>query len=384
MRIDDIRTQRSQYRSTYYYGQARPAARTASQSRQTSAAPAPYTTPTHTAQPTYARSAQKRRRSPAGGIIVTILVLACAGVAFQVFRPAQAKEKASQKPANNTPSQSATLAASNGTAKPTEQDTPPAPAAPAVETITRDAMTAAINGVIAKYPGLDVSATIIDLTDQTTTHYGTSAAFTAASTGKLITAAAFLSRVESGAATLTQPIGGKAASEQLKTMIVDSDNAAWEALNLHVTYAALGTYAQSIGIPDYNVNKNTITTASLAKLLVDLKGGKLLNQEHTQLLLGHMKNANRTDYILEALPKEGLTVYHKAGWLDVRSNDAAIIDNGTRPYVLVIFTKNRAAGDEPTRKAIIHQITAATVEHFIGKQTAPTTNSPSASAAPAP
>jgi hypothetical protein len=51
----------------------------------------------------------------------------------------------------------------------------------------------------------------------------------------------------------------------------------------------------------------------------------------------------------------GVKVYHKAGWLDDRVHDAAIIDNGKHPYVLVIFTKD-ISGDY--NAAIGHKIYA--------------------------
>lgn len=240
-----------------------------------------------------------------------------------------------------------------------------APAPEPVKAIDFTLMNATINAQVAKYPTMDIGVAVIDLKTGDAVYNGVQSPFVAASTAKLITAIAFLHDVEQGKASLTQRVGSRSAQEALKTMIIDSDNAAWNDFNNGVlSHSELAAYASSIGVSDYDPEKNTITPRSVGQLLNSFYGKKLLNQEHTDLLLSYMLQAKEVDYITNNVPT-GTKVYHKPGFLDDRVHDAAIVDNGKRPYVLVIFSKarkgsyNTQAGSE-----LFKQITLATTQAF--------------------
>jgi beta-lactamase class A len=228
------------------------------------------------------------------------------------------------------------------------------------------AMTAKINGVLAANPNMDIGVSIQDLNSGKQYDLGEDAAFVAASTAKVLTANLFLSRVESGQYNLNQTVGGQTASAQLQAMIVDSDNDAWHALNDLMGHPALLSYAQKIGLKNYDPDKNTLTVSDITTLLAKLYKKQLLNKTNTDLLLGYMKQANEDSYIVADVPN-GVTVYHKAGWLDDRVHDAAIIDNGKHPYVLTIFTKTMDKSDYPGDQGhqIFADITAATTAAFL-------------------
>ena len=252
----------------------------------------------------------------------------------------------------------------------TEEKQPEAadvPAKPAKTTTTDEQMATAINAAIAAHQSVTTSVTVIDITSGTPYYYGTAkeTPYVAASVGKLITAAMYLHLVDTGERSLTQTIRDASASELLTRMLEQSDNAAWDALNTNLTWNGLAAYTTSIGANTYKPADNTIAPYQIAELLAKLYSKKLLSAESTQFMLDRMKNANRTQDIKAAVP-QNVTVYHKAGWLEDREHDTAIIDDGYDPYVLVIFTKSDPGISVSTRNDTIQQITKATVDRFVG------------------
>ncbi len=235
-----------------------------------------------------------------------------------------------------------------------------------VQKLDFTSMNTAINAEIQKYPYMDIGVAIIDIKTGDSQTYGVQNPFVAASTAKLLTAIAYLHDVEQGKATLAQSVGTRTAQDALKAMIIDSDNEAWNDFNNGVmSHAELAQYANSIGIANYNPDTNTITPASVATLLSDLYQHKLINKEHTDLLLSYMAQAKEVEFITNTI-SAGIKVYHKPGYLADRVHDAAIIDDGKRPYVLVIFSKSRSAGyDMSLGATLFKQITLATTGTFV-------------------
>lgn len=210
-----------------------------------------------------------------------------------------------------------------------------------VKPLDHSVMANEINAVISKYPRMDIGVSWVDIKTGETGDYGVQVPFVAASTAKLLTATAFLHEVESGNAKLTDQVGSRTAQAALEAMIVKSDNAAWHDFNNSVmSHEELAAYAQKIGFTDYDPERNTVTPANLAKLLANFYQKRLLNDEHTNLLLSYMQRAELVPYISDVAPA-GVKVYHKPGYLTDRVHDATIIDDGDRPYVLVVFTKSR-------------------------------------------
>jgi beta-lactamase class A len=235
---------------------------------------------------------------------------------------------------------------------------------PTLPTIDQTKLAAQINQAINS-SSLEVGVSIIDLTNNTRYDYGLGdTEYIAASTTKLLSAALFLHDVETGHASLSQPLGSSTAQAEMQRMIVISDDTAWEDFNNLLGHPALLQYAHSLGMNSYNPDNNLITSDDLALLLSDLYKGKLLNSAHTNLLLGYMSKADYTQYIGGVIP-QGVKFYHKIGFLDDRVMDAAIIDNGKHPYVLIIFTKEPSgAYNQTAGLQTFHNITAATLSAF--------------------
>lgn len=221
-----------------------------------------------------------------------------------------------------------------------------------------------IKKIIESYPALQISVTYTDIQTSTTVKEGLNEPYNAASTTKLLTAVLFLQEVEGGKYSLETPVGGVTAKEQLRKMIEVSDNVSWQAFNSLLTGQALDRFAQDTGLLKYDSRTNVATPSDIALLLGKLYKNQLLNQENTQLLLSHMQRASESQYIPTALPA-GTKVYHKAGYLADRAHDAAIIDNGERPFVLVIFTKSNGNYDFVLGQKIMHEITGAIWPSYI-------------------
>jgi beta-lactamase class A len=230
--------------------------------------------------------------------------------------------------------------------------------------IDQVALASHINQVI-NGSSLEIGVSIIDLTDNQRYDYGLGdTEYIAASTTKILSACLFLHDVELGQANLSQPLGDSTAQAEMQKMIVISDDTAWEDFNDLLGHPALETYAQNLGMNSYDPDDNFITSDDLALLLSSLYQGKLLDKQHTNLLLSYMAQADYAQYIGGVIPK-GVKFYHKIGFLDDRLMDAAIIDNGKHPYVLVVFTKDPSGSYNDTEGLqVFHSITDATLTAF--------------------
>ncbi len=243
-------------------------------------------------------------------------------------------------------------------------DTDSTPQEKIVDTST---MSDEIQSIIDENPSLQIAVAITDLTNGKTYSVGTTAGFKAASITKLITAAAYLHLTEKGDLSLTQTISVISANTLLQRMIVNSDNTSWHTLNTKITSNTLEDYAAQIGITSYSADTNTIKAEDINILLSKLYSKDLLNDENTDLLLSYMKNSTQTNYIVDNASSYS-TVYHKAGWLEDRVHDTAIIDDGSHPYALTIFTKSTGAYDAAAGQAIFKAITDSTIKAFITSQ----------------
>jgi beta-lactamase class A len=78
-----------------------------------------------------------------------------------------------------------------------------------------------------------------------------------------------------------------------------------------------------------------------------------------------MKDSEEERQFIRNYVEPETTVYHKAGWLADRAHDTAIIENGDRPLVLVIFTKKRFGPyDFDKGQKVFQQLTSASMEVF--------------------
>jgi beta-lactamase class A len=217
--------------------------------------------------------------------------------------------------------------------------------------------------IINQYASTQVSVAVSDTSSNTSMTAGESVAFYAASTAKVISASAYMHRVEQGNASLDTIIQGSSAQSLLQRMLTNSDNTAWAAINAYIGKDTLQLYATSIGLSNYDAYENTLTAADQAQLLSLLARGSLMNDQHRQLLYSFMQHTNNDELIPAAVPT-GATVYHKYGYLDSNLHDSAVIEYAGKTYVLVIFTKGSTGdlSDYGTRVTLFHTITTAVTD----------------------
>lgn len=222
----------------------------------------------------------------------------------------------------------------------------------------------AVQSAAENYPSVQTGVSYIDLDTGEQTDAGETAAFTAASTTKVLTAAAYMHLVEDGQARLDTIIGGSTAQQLIQRMLNISDNSAWSTLNDYIGHTALQQYAISYGLSSYDVNSNTITAHDQAQLLAKLYKNQLTTSSHTKILLSYMQDTNNEDLIPAALPAQA-TVYHKYGYLGGELHDSAIISYQGHTFALVIFTKNNngTLDDYNERTTLFHAITTAALSY---------------------
>jgi len=222
----------------------------------------------------------------------------------------------------------------------------------------KQTMIESIQAIATNYPSVETSVSVIDLNSGEQTDIGENAAFTAASTTKVLTAAAYMQLIDQGKASLQTTISGASAKNLLQRMLNMSDNTAWAALNDYIGKASLQTYADSLGLTSYAAATNTITAHDEAQLMAKLYKNELTTAAHTQLLFSYMHNTNNEDLIPAAMPTDA-TIYHKYGYLGGELHDAAVVTYQGHHFVLVIFTKNSTGtlDDYTERTQLFHSIT---------------------------
>lgn len=224
-------------------------------------------------------------------------------------------------------------------------------------------LAASIGQINAQYP-YNTSVAVIELNSGKLIQTGDSYPYVAASTTKLLTALYFFNKVETGEESLEKNIAGKPAREQMRLMVNQSDNMAWGEMNAYLSKPGLQEFAQKQGLTSYDSVKNTITSSDMAILMAKIYKRQLMNDVHTTLLFSWMQKTSEERFIPPAVPG-GVQLYHKAGYLNDRAHDVAIIDNGSTPFVLVIYSKSYTNSyDYLKGRILFKQITTGVLNTF--------------------
>lgn len=296
------------------------------------------------------RPPRRMRRVRHGWAVAAAVALCAVGVGAGVGAVAHAHSTAAVQPAVPT-----AATASGGAGK--------SAAAPAKSAIDAE-LDAGINAVIDANTEYQIGVAVVDVSDgadPTAVHeYGVQAPFVAASTAKVLAAEAYYHLVETGEASLDDPLGAYTAEFQLQAMIQQSDNDSWSLIMDAVGHEELAEYAASIGV-DYAATSNTLTPAEMARILGGLYSGDLLEPADTAQLLSFMQDTNNETLIPAAVP-DGITVFHKYGLLNGALHDAGILAKDGKAYAVVIYTKGAGPDSIPARTEVIHDLTAAAAD----------------------
>ena len=288
---------------------------------------------------------------------VTLYATIQSRVAVDAGAPPVATESAPAGAAGAADPRSAT-GGTPSSASPSAPDSTPAPT-PAVvvppEAPIGPALDAEINAVIQANSAYRVGVALMDVSDGEVHEYGAKTKFVAASTGKILAAAAYYHLVETGKASLTARMGASTAGQQIRQMGQQSNNDSWALILAAIGHKGLTDYAASLGIP-YDRTVNGLTPAEMARTLSELYSGRLLNAGNTAELLSYMQNTNYEVLIPAAAPA-GVSVFHKYGLLNGNLHDASILVQGERAFVFVVYTLGRDMSDMAARTRVIHQLT---------------------------
>ena len=234
-------------------------------------------------------------------------------------------------------------------------------AAPADPVATApDSLQDRIDSLLADKAGYRIGVALADVSGDAALTFGDQAAFNAASTAKILTAAAYYSLVEKGEARLDDPLGDYDAAFQLQAMVNQSNNDSWLLLMDAVGYPQLIAYASSIGVT-YDPEENLLTPADMASVLKQLYAGDLLNAENTAELLSYMQDTNNED-LIPAGSQAGIEVFHKYGELDGHLHDAAVLDYRGSSFALVIYTENAEGMEASGQADTIRELTGLVEE----------------------
>lgn len=310
------------------------------------------------------------------GLVIVVSLAAAATIYASVHLPSPAiSSKATEATGTPEPAASSATAQTrmselpgqNASQSPSGKalaDESPVPKRSVAAPATQAAPTAAgletqINRIISANSRYQLGVALVDVSDGVVHQYGIRGKFVAASTGKILAAAAYYHLAEAGLVSLAAPMGSSTAAVQIQQMIQQSNNQSWALIVGVIGYQGLHDYAASIGIP-YDRAQNTLSTDETARILALLYTGRLLNGLHTAQLLSYMQHTNYETLIPAAVPS-GISVFHKYGQLQGYLHDASILVQGGHAYVFIVYTLGQSTADIPARTWIIHQLTQAVV-----------------------
>lgn len=214
-------------------------------------------------------------------------------------------------------------------------------------------LQAQIENEAKKYPDHTFGISVRAITDSEHIGYQEDIVFTAASTTKLITAAAVLNLIDNQKLTAQDKLGDQTIDYHLQRMVNLSDNASWELLNNKVGLRDLQEYATSIGLHKFTVNGNTINAHNLAIFLQMLYRYELLSESSTKKMLGWMTQTNEQQMLPQVFA-DSQSVYHKYGWFGGAAHDAGIVVYNDQPFVVVIMSEGSDSYTQ--RKQLIRQL----------------------------
>jgi beta-lactamase class A len=237
-----------------------------------------------------------------------------------------------------------------GASGPVPAAVPEAPVA-----VAPDSLEDKIQSVLDENSEYRIGLAMADISGDAALTFGDQEDFTAASTAKIITAAAYYHLVETGEAALDDPLGDYDAAFQLEAMVNESNNDSWLLLMDAVGYPELIEYAASIGVT-YDPEENLLTPAEMALVLKQLYAGDLLNPDNTAELLSYMQDTNNEE-LIPAGSQAGIEVFHKYGEIDGELHDAAVLAYRGSTFVLVIYTENEDGTEDAGQAEVIRELT---------------------------
>ncbi len=123
-----------------------------------------------------------------------------------------------------------------------------------------------------------------------------------------------------------------------KYSLHNSDNTAFNIIENYLGDRKIQGVIASLGMKDTSIYDNLTSPKDIAFLLKKIYKAEIMNEENSKEVISFMKDTPFASWIVAGLP-EGTDVASKYGREIRVVNDAAII-NSTKPYVLVVMSKD--------------------------------------------
>jgi len=132
--------------------------------------------------------------------------------------------------------------------------------------------------------------------------------------------------------------------ELASLMIEQSDNTASYVIGKRLGLDSVQADLQSWGLKQTSIADNYTTATDVALLLSQLQRGDLLPGAEQAEVLGLLQHTLWTDRLQTGVPSD-TPVAHKIGTDVGVYNDAALVLNGSRPYIVVVLSAGTEEGD---------------------------------------
>lgn len=209
-------------------------------------------------------------------------------------------------------------------------------------TATNHGIEALLSDFASRYSG-DYGLTVYTLDGEIEAHYQGNKRFVAASTYKMYLAYAVYAEIESGRLERSTGTGKGSVAHCIKIMLTYSTNPCAVALGETVGWDRADGRLDATGFPRTKLNNRTqarrnkhTTSVEAARLMRRLRTGELLEEDHTQEMLGYLRHQIYRDGIPSGVPDA--TVANKIGFLDGYLHDVGVVENGERSFVLSIYS----------------------------------------------
>lgn len=218
-------------------------------------------------------------------------------------------------------------------------------AAPVQQSKSFSATSQGISLLIANWakshPGMTAGVTFIEIGGQSRQAvYNGDRKFYPASIYKLFTTLYLNAEIAAGRIDPNAIIlPGKSINTCMDLMIVVSDNNCPQAVAQVYGWGSFETAARNNGFNSTFINSSFLTTTNdVAKYLIALNNGSLMNAADSSTLISRMQRQIYRSAIPAGSP--GCTVADKVGFYGSYWHDAAVVTCPNAKYVLVVFTQN--------------------------------------------
>ena len=195
-----------------------------------------------------------------------------------------------------------------------------------------------LNIILNQYPGIDSGISVQSYADNVQVNINANNNFDAASTNKLPVAIYALQKIDQGELLFDTNIYGSSLKDTLESMMIQSDNQAWENLLSYFGIQNIKEYLAPLGVTSfYNNDQNVISPQDAAKLMRLSQNGAL--SKNTAEYLENIMSQSITGPV--SLATEFANMPKKAGWLDTNYNFVGIINKNNNKFSVAIYTKNK-------------------------------------------